>query len=515
MANDTPIRTRQQLYDQIRQTSREEFILSEMIRLGFWAEDEEKPSVAKELIEKEGKLRRELNDLLSTQRKMRNKEAMLKEMRDKRMADAKKRREETKERREKERQERAAAWAEKKTKDISYLGEGVSAGLIKTENDKEKLHINNLPLFEDMPALAEAMGLTIGKLRFLTYTRKTSKTNHYKRFFLPKKSGGQRMISAPMPYLKAAQYWILENILYKLEINEHAHGFVPERSIKSNAEKHIGKDVVINLDLKDFFPSVSYKRVKGMFKSLGYSEQIATIFGLLCTEPEVDEVEMDRQKYYVSKGSRFLPQGAPTSPAITNIICYKMDRRFEGVANKLGFTYTRYADDLTFSASGNSVEKVSRILWQVKEIVEDEGFKLHPKKIRVMRNGRRKEVTGIVVNEKMNVDRKTLRKFRALLYQIEKNGIEGKKWGDGHLLNTIQGYAQHVYDINPEKGKPYLEKVKALLADPAISALRPKRISKSQMRKEAAAVKERAAAASDNAIAESPGQNQQPWWKVW
>ena len=454
---------RQELYNQIRQTSKEEFILSEMLRLGFWTEGEGNTSEPAELIKKSGELRREMSNLMAKKKAFKNKEKMLREMRKKRMKEAKAKRQETKDKNERLRKEKAEKWAEKQKKEIVYLGEGVSKGLAQTESQKDTLVNHNLPYFENALALAEAMNIDLAKLRFFAYNRKISKVNHYKRFEVPKKSGGKRLISAPMPRLKALQYWILENILYKVRLHEKAHGFVPEKSILSNAEPHIGKEVVINLDMKDFFPSIALHRVKGLFKSLGYSEQIATILGLLCTEPEVDEVILDGDKYYAQKGERKLPQGAPTSPAITNLICYKLDRRFEGLAKKWNWNYTRYADDLTFSASGDAAQSVNRILWAARQVIENEGFVLHPDKIRVMRKGSKQEVTGIVVNDKKGVDRKTLRKFRALLHQIEQNGIEGKTWGNGHILNTIQGYANFVAQVKPEQGAKLKKQVQTII----------------------------------------------------
>src|SRR5690606_31416208 len=117
-----------------------------------------------------------------------------------------------------------------------------------------------------------------------------------------KKTGGLRTISAPMPRLKRAQYWILSNILEPINLHGDAHGFVKQRSIVTNAQAHVGKDVVINIDLQDFFPTVSYPRVKGFFHQLGYSEHVATILALLCTEAETQEVELDGHTWFVSNG---------------------------------------------------------------------------------------------------------------------------------------------------------------------------------------------------------------------
>ena len=174
--------------------------------------------------------------------------------------------------------------------------------------------------------------------------------------------------------------------------------------------------------------------------------------------------ELDGQSYFVQTGERHLPQGSPASPAITNLICRKMDARLQGLAKKYHFTYTRYADDMTFSAKQEHSEMIPKLLANVRRIVKDESFILHPDKLRIMKKGSRKEVTGIVVNEKLNVSRKTLDNFRALLFQIEKDGIEGKSWnGSSNLLGSIYGYANYISMVNPEKGKLLLPRVKAIL----------------------------------------------------
>lgn len=511
--------TRQELYDRIRQTSKDEFILSEMKRLGFWDTSSGIPKVSEELITKKGKLQRELSELVKKQQKHRNREQMLKEMRKKRMAEAKAKREETKDRREKERKERAARWAEKKKTDIVYLGKGVSGGLQNKVFDEARLKTYGLPVITDVVQLATQMNCTLSDLRFLAFHRKTSKTSHYKRFQLPKKTGGTRLISAPMPKLKNAQYWILNNILYKLDTHQAAHGFIPERSIITNAEVHLKSEVIINIDMKDFFPSISWKRIKGAFHAMGYSEQIATILALLCSEPEVDEVEMDGEQYFVAKGERFLPQGAPTSPAITNFICSKLDRRFEGIAKKTGWRYTRYADDMTFSS--DTTEDISRILWQANEVVKSEGFVVHPNKIHVMRTGSRQEVTGIVVNEKMNVNRTKLKQFRAVLHQIEQNGIEDVKWGNGFILQTIKGFANYVKMVNPEKGEPLVQRVKAILNKPEIKVALQNWLSTPKTTKlEDELAEKTVQKGEDTAHNQATSSNtkekeQKEWWKLW
>lgn len=511
MADQQP-RTRQELYEMIRKTSKQEFILSEMKRLGFWNTSDGIPKLSEELIKKSGELNRELQDLLKKKRAWDNREKLLKEMRKKRMADAKARREETKLRQEQKRIEKAAAWEEKKKTDIIYLGKDYSKGLHNKENDVEKLKALELPVFEDITALANAMEITIGQLRYLSYARKVSTSSHYKRFTIPKKSGGVRTISAPMVHLKNAQYWILENILYQLNIHEKAHGFAPKKSILTNAQAHIGKEFIVNIDLQNFFPTITYKRVKGVFRGMGYSEQISTIFALICTEPEIDEVELDGEKYFVAKGERFLPQGAPTSPAITNIICNKMDKRMVGSSENLGFTYSRYADDMTFSRQEADDKSFKKLMWRIKMIVADENFTIHPKKIHIMRKGAKKEVTGIVVNEKLSVPRKKMKNFRAVLHKIEKTkSLEGINWGTGSPLNSIYGFANFIRMVDPERGGKIMEKVQLLMNDPKVKASAAALIPK-QKEEESKAI---ASAPKTNNIQQSEHDLDSDWWSIW
>lgn len=150
-----------------------------------------------------------------------------------------------------------------------YLGAGVSAGLNQSHSALDILAHAQLPPLHKAAELAEAMGLSLSELRFLAFERRVSRISHYQRFALPKKPGGERIISAPMPRLKRAQYWILDNVLARTSLHGAAHCFVPARSIVSNALPRVGQAVVVNLDLKDFFPSIGMPRIKGVFRTLG------------------------------------------------------------------------------------------------------------------------------------------------------------------------------------------------------------------------------------------------------
>ncbi|HEY3255682.1 MAG TPA: reverse transcriptase family protein, partial [Polyangiaceae bacterium] len=332
---------RQELYDRIRKSSKDEVVLEEMIRLGFWPQQATLVHDPAEEIRRRAELEAELRALRTEASRLHDIEAMKREARKRRLAESRRKREENKQRRLREREERKAAWDEKQKTTIGYLGKGVSAGLNHGESAVEKLQQLALPQLGNASELARAMGITVNELRFLAFARGASKVTHYVQFTIPKRSGGERLISAPMERLKRAQHWILEQLLAGQRLHDAAHGFRKDRSIVSNARPHVGAEVVINLDLKDFFPTVTYKRVKGLFRSLGYSESVATICGLLCTEPREVAVDVDGERFHVAMTERFLPQGAPTSPAITNLLCRALDARLSRIADKLGYRYTR------------------------------------------------------------------------------------------------------------------------------------------------------------------------------
>ena len=472
-SSNQPPRNRQELYARIAQGGKDDVIFDEMVRLGFWP-PAPPPTDPPDEMHRMQQLRVRLTALRTQAATLKNVAQLEKDLKKQRLADSKRKREENK---QKKLAVRAASRAEtqvKKTRTLTYLGANVSAGLGPTPDrqvsDVAKLAASKLPIVRTAPELASAMKMTLGALRYLAFSREVSTTSHYHRFTIPKKTGGERMISAPHKRLKAAQHWILRNVLEPLPLAEQAHGFVAGRSTVSNALPHLGAAVVVNVDLKDFFPTVTYRRVKGMFKKLGFSEEVATVLGLVCSEPDITEAELDGTRYFVARGPRRLPQGAPTSPAITNVLCRRMDRRLTGWAKKHGFTYTRYADDLTVS-SKDKAAPVGRMLAFIRRLTHAEGFAVHPDKIRVVRLGRRQEVTGVVVNHKPGVPRDELRRFRALLHHIDKDGPAGKSWGaakpDGtgaNLLAVALGYASYVAMVDKTKGDALRAKVIALKA---------------------------------------------------
>ncbi len=355
------------------------------------------------------------------------------------------------------------AWLAYRANHIVFLGETIFWS-DKGEKDRwdlpnaeERAAENELPPLDSPQQLADALGLTIPELRWLTYHREAATMVHYRRFTIPKRDGSERAIWAPLPKLKKAQRWVLQNVVEKLMVHGSAHGFLVDRSILSNAAVHTNARAVVKLDIKDFFPTVTLPRVRGIFRKAGYREQIATLLALICTESPREIVEHDGKKYFVALGPRCLPQGAPTSPALTNTLCVRLDQRLAGLAKKLGWRYTRYADDLTFSLPVGHKGKpnLGKLLGGVNHIVGAEGFRVHPDKTRVSRSGGRQRVTGLVVNGTgtPRVPRALRRQLRAAAHNLQK----GKTLREGESVARLAGYAAYVYMTDPKLGAKLME----------------------------------------------------------
>ena len=365
------------------------------------------------------------------------------------------------------------AWKAYKANHIVFVGEGVywNDEVRKDKWDvphaEERAAENELPPLDTPQQLAEALGLTIPQLRWLVYHREAATGIHYRRFTIPKRNGGERPIWAPLPKLKAAQQWIRVNIAERLPVHGSAHGFLPGRSTLSNAHVHTNPRIVLKMDIRDFFPTVTYPRVRGIFRNAGYREQIATLLALLCTEAPREIVEHQGKSYYVALGPRCLPQGAPTSPALTNTLCLRLDQRLTGLARKYGWRYTRYADDLTFSLprGHEGPPKLGALMGVVRRIVEEEGFAVHPEKTRLARSGARQKVTGLVVNGhgKPRVPRKLKREMRAALHNLKR----GRPLKEGETLARLTGYAAYINMIDPALGAKMLATLNRFLPEPA------------------------------------------------
>jgi hypothetical protein len=241
----------------------------------------------------------------------------------------------------------------------------------------------------------------------------------YHRFSIPKRTGGKREIAAPDPPLMALQRRIAQRLLAHLRAHPAAMGFERARSIATHAALHTCRSVVLRLDIQEFFPSITAERVEQYFAAIGWDAEAAQRLTSICT----------------SQGC--LPQGAPTSPRLSNLVNYRLDARLAGLAeSRLGLpnvyetpavpitaVYTRYADDLTFSFDTDSHDRVNSTLRYAKWIVEDEGYRLHTKKkLRIMRRHDRHLVTGLVVNDGVRLPRETRRWLRAVEHRIANGG---------------------------------------------------------------------------------------------
>lgn len=305
------------------------------------------------------------------------------------------------------------------------------------ENYAKNLNYNNIPVIFDMNHIAILMG--INYLDFIKMYNSLKKC--YSNKEIDKKSGGVRIIDMPSENLKYIQRWILENILYKLPCSSYAMGFRKGKSIVTNAMPHINKECVINFDIKDFFPSIHFGRVKGLFKNMGYSSKVSHILGNICTY------------------NGYLPQGAPTSPYITNLICIKMDKRIGTLCEKNKYTYTRYADDITVSGDKSIVKIISLI----KKIISEEGFSNNSKKERILKKHNAQIVTGIVVNKKLKPQNKFIKKLRQEIYYINKFGLHSHMERIGlnksNYIGHLYGKVYFIKMIDKDLGKFYLEKL--------------------------------------------------------
>ena len=348
---------------------------------------------------------------------------------------------------------RADGIAHRKATDIVFVGRGVSGRLGERQSDRERLESFNLPLLSTPAELAVALGLSVSKLRWLTFHTEAATRVHYVSFTVPKKSGGTRTLSAPHRTLSSAQQWILTNILAKIPVESSAHGFLPGRSILTNARPHAGQAVVVNLDLENFFPSIGFFRVRHLFGRIGYSPAVATLLALLCTECPRRTVEYAGQVLHVAIGPRGLPQGACTSPALSNQVARRLDKRLGGVAKKLGITYTRYADDLTFSGGDELNTRVGYLMARVRHLAADEGFAVNVKKTRVQRRNAAQKVTGLVVNDRPGVSRQVVRRLRAILHRAKSEGLDAQnRTGRPDFRGWLEGMIAYVGMVRPETG---------------------------------------------------------------
>ena len=263
--------------------------------------------------------------------------------------------------------------------------------------------------------LAEAIGISA---RLIASIRK-NKPKHYRSFKMPKKTGGTRNIDAPRTFLKVIQRWINDYLLISLPLHEKCISYRKGLSIKSNASFHEKKNYILNLDIENFFGSITKKALANLLLNNGYSVELTLVLIDLCT---LDNV---------------LPQGAPTSPTLSNALLFNFDEQIEAFSNDRGVTYTRYADDITLSSDNKEILKQVEV--QIAKSLQPYQLQLKSEKTRMTHISQRQIVTGLVVNERAKPSRDYRRRIRAIFHAAEKNpnGFAG-------MGNVLNGYIAHL-----------------------------------------------------------------------
>jgi len=327
------------------------------------------------------------------------------------------------------------------------------AGTLRTSNrnlrdllpDEEQLERLGLPVWRREEDVAEALGVSLKELWFFATHREREQQPHYVTFAIPKRSGGKRLIMAPKRRLKAIQRRLHSLLVAKLPVSDQAHAFRTGRSIRTGAEPHVGRRLILKMDLRDFFPTVTFARVRGLLIAYGYGYPVACTLAVLMTEAERQPVEADGKVFHVPVGQRHCVQGAPTSPGLCNAMTLRLDRRLQGLARRHQLAYTRYADDLTFS--GDMSRAQAHTMRQlIQRIVAEEGFEVNTEKTRLLGRGTRQTVTGVVVNEVLGLSRQERRRLRAALHRL---GQEPESDAALARRNRLEGQLAYLAMLNP------------------------------------------------------------------
>lgn len=287
------------------------------------------------------------------------------------------------------------------------------------------LAARRLPVIFNIGHLAKKLRISEAFLKRLAFNQ----GQFYNFFEIPKSNGQPRQIAAPQGKLLSIQKWILGHILKRGKPHRCAKAFIKGLSTVDNAKPHRNRKVVTRLDLKDFFPSITHRQVRKEFEGLGYPYHVALVLANLCTLRGV------------------LPQGASTSPALSNLVCMRMDKRLAGLGRKMRFRYTRYADDLVFSSNNLKLPKLIPFL---KEIIQGEGFEVNEDKLMVMRSGSRQQVTGLVINKNVGIPRARRRWLRAVAHRLRTRGPEALdiQFSRGKQSDPMKVFLGHVAYAN-------------------------------------------------------------------
>lgn len=322
-----------------------------------------------------------------------------------------------------------------------------------------------VPPLPTVAALAAWLGLEDRALHWLADCRgreadaPPGSLRHYTYHRLRKASGAIRMLEAPKARLKAVQRRILHGILDHLPPHESVHSYRRGRSLAGFVAPHAGRGLVLHIDLRDFFPSLRQSRVHALFRTAGYPLAVARLLTGLCTNVAPIDVwrDLENQTSRERLRSPHVPQGAPTSPALANLCAYRLDCRLSALAAAVGAAYTRYADDLAFSGD-KALECVARRFHiAVCRMALEEGFEVHTRKTRFMRQGVRQQLAGVVLNVRPNVRRARYDELKAILTNCLRHGPHGQnREGRPDFRGHLRGRIAHVAAIHPARGRRLL-----------------------------------------------------------
>ena len=324
-----------------------------------------------------------------------------------------------------------------------------------------------LPAIATPGDLAAWLGISIGELDWYADARGTNPADgplaHYRYAWIRKRFGA-RLVESPKKRLREMQRRILREILDPVPVHRAAHGFRQGCSTLTYIAPHLGRDVVVKLDLRNFFPGIPAARVHAMFGALGYPEAVARALAALCTNQvpmSVARAGADSWSEAKRMGVPHLPQGAPTSPAIANLCALHLDLRMDALAQGIEAHYTRYADDLAISGGEALRRRVPAVMRLAAAIAQEEGFELNHRKTRTMHRSHRQLLTGIVVNERPNIRRAEFDRLKAMLTNCVRHGPASQN-REAHrdFRAHLAGRVAYVASLNPGRAR----KLQALLA---------------------------------------------------
>lgn len=307
----------------------------------------------------------------------------------------------------------------------------------------KKLFDNNLPIISSPKHFSLLVGIEHQYVCNMAY----ASNRFYRHFSIPKSNGKVRNIDEPLPDLKFVQSWILHNILEKCSVSDYAKAYLKGRTLKHNARFHKAQKVVVTMDIKDFFPSISVRDITEIFRNMGYSHDLSCFLAHLCC---LDNI---------------LPQGAPTSPYLSNLRMITLDDKISKYTSQNNIRYTRYADDLTFSGDFNP----HYVINDISKMIFKEGFSVNSEKTRVAKSNARQEVTGIIVNTHMQISKEKRKQIRQQVYYINKFGLESHlehiRESRANYLNHLIGQINFALFVNPkdEEMKGYFDVIKTIM----------------------------------------------------